>query len=352
MSLQVNIELPRRDFLLKIEADFGRGLVGIFGPSGAGKTSLFSLLAGIEKPAKGSIVLNGRVLSDVDKGIHIPSHERRIGMVFQEKLLFPHMKVKENLMFGVKYVKKEKRRITLEEVVELLNLGEFLDAYPSEISGGEQQRVGIGRALLTSPEMLLLDEPFNAVDTQLRLSILPYLKKIHEVLEIPMLVISHDLPDIQRLTDQIFVMEKGLCRGFGQVLDILSENRTLLESSGIVNTIQCHTPKKIEKGLYQCEVDGLPEVELKVPEAPSERFTIVVPPHEVALSSGKIDGISIQNQIKGVVTEIINSADSLYCMVDVGIKLASKVTPHTVESMNLTAGSTVWCLFKAHGIHY
>ena len=352
MSLFFDVELPRRDFLLKLKVDFGTGTVGIYGPSGAGKTSLFSLLAGLEKPSSGRIVLNGRVLSDTEQKIFVPPHKRRIGVVYQEKLLFPHMTVRENLLFGRKYVEKSQRKISLNDVVALMNLSEFLDAYPKDISGGEQQRVGIGRALLTSPEMLLLDEPFNAVDNRLRLAILPYIRKVGEELKIPMLVISHDLPDIQRLTDQVFVMDKGQCLGFGHILDILGENRTILEDAGVVNTMNCSNPTFLEKGFYSCSVEGLPGREIKIPKAPSEYFKIVVPPNEIALSTEEIKGISIQNQLPGKVVSVVNSGNSLYCIIDVGIRLASKVTYHTVNEMNIREGSNIWCLFKSHAVLY
>ena len=352
MSLFFDVELPRREFLLKLQADFGRGTVGIFGPSGAGKTSLFHLLAGLEKPASGSIVLNGRVLSNVDRKIHVPPHKRRIGVVFQEKLLFPHMKVRDNLLFGQKYVEKSRGKFSLEEVASLMNLTELLDAYPRDISGGEEQRVGIGRALLTSPEMLLLDEPFNAVDTQLRRAILPYIKKAGDELNIPMLVISHDLPDIQRLTDQVFIIDKGLCMGFGHIMDILGENKAVLESAGLVNTFKCFNPQFIEPGLYGCSVEGLGKENIKVPHAPSAAFTAAVPPHEIALSRKRIEGISIQNQLPGTVHSVMQCGDSDYCIVDVGVKLAVKVTPHTVSELTIKPGTPVWCLFKAHGVIY
>ncbi|QEN05958.1 ATP-binding cassette domain-containing protein [Thiospirochaeta perfilievii] len=222
MGLEFDIQLERREFKLDLSAEFHNKTYGIYGHSGAGKTSLFSLLNGLLRPSTGFIKLDGETLVNVKQKIFIPPNKRRIGVVFQEKLLFPHLNVRENLEFGCRYIKD--RSISLSEVTELLGLNNLLDVMPNRISGGEQQRVAIGRAILTSPKLLLLDEPFNAVDNNLRESILPYIKRVGDSLNIPMLIISHDLPDIQRITDDIYVIEKGKKVGFGSIFDIIKSN--------------------------------------------------------------------------------------------------------------------------------
>lgn len=219
MSLEYNIFLPRRDFDLELKGCFDKGITGIYGPSGAGKTSFFNVLAGLERPRKGSVSLNGRVLTDCAKKIHIPVHKRRIGVVFQEKLLFPHLSVKDNLLFGLPYVKDKK--VDFEEAVELLDLSAVLEAKPHEISGGEQQRTAMGRAILTSPDLLLLDEPFNAVDYCRRTSILSYIKRLERALSIPLLIISHDLTDLQSLTGRVSLIHKGKEEGCGDIFEYL-----------------------------------------------------------------------------------------------------------------------------------
>lgn len=229
MPLDFNLQLPRREFDLELSGSFHKGITGIFGPSGAGKTTFFNLLSGLEKPLKGSVILNGRVLTDIDKGIYVPVYKRRIGVVFQDKLLFPHLSVKENLLFGVPYVKEKK--ISFDDVVDLLDLSSILSSKPHNISGGEQQRTAIGRALLTSPELLLFDEPFNAVDYALRSAILPYIRRLKEILHIPILVISHDLSDLQCLTNQVYLISRGKEEGFGDIF-------TYLKSTSAVSSIK------------------------------------------------------------------------------------------------------------------
>lgn len=215
MSIDFNLKLPRRDFDLDLTGSFNNGITGIFGPSGAGKTTFFNLLAGIETPEEGAVSLNGRVLTDTAQMISVPIHKRQIGVVFQDKLLFPHLSVKKNLLFGVPFTKSKK--ISFDEVVDFLNLSSILNSKPRDISGGEQQRTAIGRALLTSPELLLFDEPFNAVDYSLRATILPYIKRLNEMMDIPILVISHDLSDLQCLTNQVYSISRGKEQSTGDI---------------------------------------------------------------------------------------------------------------------------------------
>jgi len=349
MSLQFDLRLPRRDFELNLQGEFGNETVGIFGPSGAGKTSLFSLLTGLEKPQSGRIELMGRVLTDTEKDIHVPVHKRRIGVVFQEKLLFPHMTIRENMLFGERYAPE--KRIQLEEVSELLGLNRLLDSMPFEASGGEQQRAAIGRALLTSPDMLLLDEPFNAVDNSLRATILPYLKNLRDKLHIPFLVISHDLPDIQRLTDKVYLIDRGMCAGFGNVLDYYGDNESVTKDSGLVNTFRMTRGEEISTGLFSCPVDGVEGLNLKVPGVTREHFSLVVHPGEVALARSYIQNISIQNQIPGKITKLIRADNHVLCLVDVGMPLAAKISIHAVEDLNLKVGEEVHCLIKALSFH-
>jgi molybdate transport system ATP-binding protein len=343
MSLQFDLQLPRRNFTLNIDGEFGDQTIGVFGPSGAGKTSFFSLLAGLEKPVSGKIVLNGRVLTDTDKGIFIPVHKRNMGVVFQEKLLFPHLTIRENILFGERYALK--KSIGLEEVTELLGLSPLLDSMPFEVSGGEQQRAAIGRALLTSPDMLLLDEPFNAMDNSLRATILPYLRNLRDELHIPFLVISHDLPDIQRLTDKIYFMDQGRCAGFGDSLDFYGDRVT--KDSGFVNCFRLNDPRELAPGLFSCAVEGNADLRLIVPNMLGSSYSLVVSPRAVALSRRKVEGLSVRNQIKGRISRIIRAENHILCIIDAGVRIAAQVTVPAAEELELEEGVEVFCLIKA-----
>ena len=248
MSLQFNIFLPRREFNLELRGCFENGITGIYGSSGAGKTTFFNIIAGLERPLKGSVSLNGRVLTDCHRNIHVPVHKRRVGLVFQDKLLFPHLSVKENLLFGYPYVKDKK--VDLDEVVELLNLSAILKSRPHEISGGEQQRTAMGRAILTSPDLLLFDEPFNAVDYCLRTSILNYINRLKEALNIPFLIISHDLSDLQRLTSRVYQINRGKEAGFGDIFEKLRSEVPVTS----MKIVPAGRNINVKEELHQCEM--------------------------------------------------------------------------------------------------
>jgi len=349
MSLSFDIELPRRNFLLQLKADFGDQTIGVFGPSGAGKTSLFSLLAGLERPSAGNIALNGKIITDTEKQIFLPPNKRKIGVVFQEKLLFPHLSIKENILFGERYVKE--KRIRFGDVVELLELSPLLNSMPNGVSGGEQQRAAIARALLTSPEMLLLDEPFNAVDTNLRKTMLPYLRRLRDELKIPLLVISHDLPDIQRLTNMVYLIEQGRCVGFGEIINLINSGTAVTGEQGVVNTLNLIEPEKIDEGLFQCKIEGLDNgTVIRTPFAPADSFTMTIHPEEIALSITPVPNISIQNQLRGTVLNLIKKEHSHYCIIDAGVPLIAKITADSQKRLGITVGTELYCLFKAHSL--
>ena len=348
MSLVFDLKISRRDFSLSLKGSFADSTVGIYGSSGAGKTSFFSLLAGLEKPREGSIILDDRVLTDSEKNVFIPPQKRRIGVVFQDKLMFPHMTIRENLLFGVPYVKQ--KRVALDDVVDLLDLGTLLDSMPHEVSGGEQQRTAIGRALLTSPELLLLDEPFNAVDSSLRHKILPYLRKLRDKLGIPMLVISHDLPDIQKLTNRVYLIEKGQCRGDGDLFDLLGSGSVRPDNLNVVNTFQLYSPREESRGLFTCAVKGMPGQFIKVPALSSEFDVVTVQPSEIALAKHRIENISMQNQIRGTIEKIYDSEGKVFCFINTGVPVLVEITAFTAETLQLRTGMEVFCLFKAHSL--
>ncbi len=207
MSFKFDLKLSRNSLYFNYSGQFGSGITGIIGSSGSGKTTFFNLISGLQNADEGFICLNKRLLTDTYKNIQIPVHKRRVGYVFQDNLLFPHITIEENLLFGRPYIKKH--RVDFEEIVELLNLSSILSSKPNQISGGEGQRAAMGRAILSSPDILLLDEPFNAVDYELRSTILTYIKTLNRKLKIPILVISHDYNDLKLLTDRFYMIERG-----------------------------------------------------------------------------------------------------------------------------------------------
>ncbi|MBF4662306.1 molybdenum ABC transporter ATP-binding protein ModC [Cronobacter malonaticus] len=194
----------------------GSGITAVFGVSGAGKTSLINAISGLTRPQHGRIVLNDRVLSDTETDTFLPPEKRRVGYVFQDARLFPHYNVRGNLKYGM----AKEMAAQFDKLVTLLGIEPLLDRLPGTLSGGEKQRVAIGRALLTVPELLLLDEPLASLDVPRKRELLPYLQRLAREINIPMLYVSHSLEEILHLADKVLVLEQGEVKAFGSLEDI------------------------------------------------------------------------------------------------------------------------------------
>lgn len=194
---------------MSAQAEVGAGVTGIFGPSGCGKSTLLALLAGLLRPQSGFLRFDERALIDVSRNIFVPAWQRHCGLVFQEGLLFPHLSVEGNLLYGFRRQPAKERLFHLPQIVELLQIGPLLARRPAQLSGGERQRVALGRALLSSPRLLLLDEPLSSLDEPLKRQILPYLARIKDEARVPMVYVSHARAELDFLADRVLTMEAG-----------------------------------------------------------------------------------------------------------------------------------------------
>lgn len=216
--LEFDFDHLRGSFHLQAAATLDAGVTGICGPSGCGKSTLLALLAGLQRPRRGLLKLDGEGLLDTATRRFVPPHRRRIGLVFQDGQLFPHMSVRGNLLYGFRHLPAVERDAawqggkhpaTFESVVQMLELASLLERRPTLLSGGERQRVALGRALLSAPRLLLLDEPLSALDERLRAQILPFLVRIKAETGIPMLYVSHRMDELDYMADRLLVMEGG-----------------------------------------------------------------------------------------------------------------------------------------------
>ncbi|HEX3720137.1 MAG TPA: ATP-binding cassette domain-containing protein [Verrucomicrobiae bacterium] len=204
-----NIVLPLAEFALEIDTELDNQVTAIFGPSGAGKTSLLDLIAGLHKPKSALIKLDDHLLSDTDRGITVPPRARQIGYVPQDLALFPHMTARKNLLYGYKPASQAGSPFGFDHVIDVLEIRSLIPRRVTELSGGEKQRVALARALLTSPKLLLLDEPLASLDEALKAKILPYLSRVREEFEIPMLYVTHDQREVQNLCGEVIEMSRG-----------------------------------------------------------------------------------------------------------------------------------------------
>ncbi len=207
--LSVDLEFNRGEFALHARASFGPGVTGICGASGSGKSTLLALIAGLLRPDKGYVRFDERALVDVEARVFVPPSGRHFGVTFQEGLLFPHLTVRDNLLYGYRQLPEAQRRFELGTVLDLLEIGALVERRPAQLSGGERQRVALGRALLYSPRLLLLDEPLSSLDDRLKQQILPFLKRVKEETRLPMIYVSHAQSEVDYLADAVMFMSRG-----------------------------------------------------------------------------------------------------------------------------------------------
>jgi molybdate transport system ATP-binding protein len=213
--LRIDVAKQLGEFSLQASfASEGR-VTGLFGASGAGKTSLINMIAGLLRPDRGSIAIDNETLDDTAAGVHVPTHRRRIGYVFQDARLFPHLDVRQNLDYGRRMNRLADDPAERVRVTELLDIGSLLDRRPGQLSGGERQRVALGRALLAQPRLLLLDEPLGSLDEERKLEILPYLVRLRDEANVPMVYVSHDAGEMRQLATSIVMLKRGHVIAFG-----------------------------------------------------------------------------------------------------------------------------------------
>jgi molybdate transport system ATP-binding protein len=215
--LRVDIAKQLGDFVLQASFSSEGRVTGLFGASGAGKTSLVNMIAGLLRPDRGVIALDDEILDDTEKDVHVPPHRRRIGYVFQDARLFPHMNVAQNLAYGRRMNRLPDDPTQKKRVTDLLDIGHLLDRRPGKLSGGERQRVALGRALLSKPRLLLLDEPLGSLDEGRKVEILPYLVRLRDEANVPMVYVSHDAAEMRQLATQIVMLRNGRVTALGGV---------------------------------------------------------------------------------------------------------------------------------------
>jgi molybdate transport system ATP-binding protein len=219
-------------FEIKLEIDLDVHFAALFGPSGSGKTSVLWMIAGLTKPTSGTIRVAGRTLLDTNAGVCLPPEARGVGLVFQDSMLFPHLTVESNLRYGERWRAGKRRAVSFERVVEVLEIGGLLKRYPRGLSGGEKQRAALGRALLSGPELLLMDEPLASLDAALKDRVLSYLERVVSEWDIPTLFVTHAEADVRRAADCVILMERGRLLGHGPVDEVLARQEAAASLEG------------------------------------------------------------------------------------------------------------------------
>lgn len=355
MPLNLNIKLKREAFYLEADLNLDHPVTGLFGPSGSGKTSLLSVIAGLDNPHSGKIELDNVTLYDSEKKINIPPHLRKIGYVFQDSQLFPHLSVKQNLLYGYRLVPENKKHFQPDQIIDLLDIGSLLSRRPRNLSGGEKQRVAMGRTLLASPKLLLMDEPLASLDEGLKNQILPFLKRVKDELHVPMLYVSHIISEILQLTDKLVVLEKGSVLAYGSFLDIIKKEQilNLAESLGLENVIPAtvlsndpdsgFTILKIKTHQIKLSLSGFP---------PGEKTFVAVRPEDIILAREPVTGTSVQNQLEGRIEGVTLAGNRALVHVNIGETILAEVTIKASRELDLKEGGRIFCLIKSRSFSY
>jgi len=353
-SLSVDIEMRKGDFLLRANFSAASGLTAFFGRSGAGKTMLASAIAGLVKPSFGQIRLGERTLYNSDSSVMVPPEKRRIGYVFQDARLFPHLSVHKNLNYGRRFIPRGIQLPDFEEIVDLLDLMGVLHRHTRNLSGGEKQRVALGRAILSAPELLVMDEPLAALDAGYKGEILHFIERLRDDIGIPIIYVSHALEEVVRLADNMVILDKGSTVASGSVENIMSrlDLRPLTgrhEAGAVMGVVVCGQDKTF--GLTELSFKGgrLLVPGLDLPLGTSLRMRIRA--RDVSLSLSKPSDTSILNVLPATIKEIApNSGSQTEVLLDIGVPLIARVTRRSLEVMALHPGKTVFALIKAAAV--
>lgn len=353
MNLKLDIELARGEFKMRVKLHSQSPAVGVFGPSGCGKTTLLRVIAGLSNPDSGRIQLNGVTLYEGSSGYRVPAWKRRIGTVFQDVRLFPHRSVRGNILAGMRSPSQQDFRYGIGEVVDLLGITHLTDRSIHDLSGGEAQRVAIARTLMTYPRLLLMDEPTASLDRGVRSRLLAFIRLIHDSLGVPVIMVSHDLQDIQQLTNEMVLMEQGRLLMHGSLTHLLKNKDGLqcFAGSRIMNIVEGRVVgHQADRGftqllhdsgeaLYMRKTDGLES---------AARVRVGVAANDIILARKRHRSVSARNQLEVRVQSIVETDSRTLCFLESPIgTLFAEVIPQSREDMSLRPGSRCVAMFKA-----
>ncbi|MBI2257136.1 MAG: molybdenum ABC transporter ATP-binding protein [Proteobacteria bacterium] len=353
--MSVEISLRHRIGALDIAADFtsAAGITALFGRSGSGKTTLVNMVAGLTRPDSGIIKISDNILFDSARGINLPPHKRRVGYVFQEARLFPHLTVKQNLNYGAFFTKARDMR-HFSHIVSLLGIGHLLERRPLHLSGGERQRIAIGRALLSDPDILLMDEPLASLDDDRKGEILPYLERLRDEAEMPILYVTHAVPEIARLATSVVLINDGKSIASGSAAEILGR----LDLLPFTAQDESGAGALIDASISRHEVDdqltilASPLGELRIPAlgaAIGTHLRVQIKARDVMLSLTRPTDISALNIVRCQVTELREDDGG---MVNVslerdGTTFLARITPKSARDLKLAPAKPLYAVIKS-----
>jgi molybdate transport system ATP-binding protein len=343
MTLEIALRHDFTGFRLEVDLMLPGGLTCLFGRSGSGKTTIVNAVAGLLRPDHARIVLDGVALHD------LPPHRREVGYVFQEARLFPHLTVAENLAYGARVRRREPKG--MDRIVALLGIGGLLTRRPATLSGGEKQRVAIGRALLSGPRLLLMDEPLAALDEGRKAEILPHIEALRDELGLPILYVSHSVPEVARLATTIAVIEAGRVAAFGTATEILSDPDVApllgLRDAGAV--LAARIAAQEEDGLTRLETRAGPLWLPRIAGAPGREVRVRIAAQDVILSHARPVGLSALNILPATVATLHEGqGPGVLVRLDLGGEfLLARLTRRSAQGLDLAPGQSIHAVLKS-----
>ncbi len=350
----IDIKRQLGSFSLDIKFSSDGGLTAFFGRSGSGKTSLVNMLAGLDTPDRGTIEVSGRTLFSSEKNINLKAEKRRLGYVFQDSRLFPHMNVRQNLNYGARFAPKEDVGQEFHHIADLLGLESLLDRQPISLSGGEKQRVAIGRALLAKPQLLLMDEPLASVDSGRKGEIISFVENLRDQLMIPIVYVSHAMDEVIRLADTLVILDNGASVAAGSVENIMSrlDLRPLTgryEAGAVISAVVLghdHDNSLSELGFATNSL-FVPRINLGIGAA----LRVRIRARDVSLSRIRPVQSSFLNIFEGNIGEISSSHGAqVEVLLDIGVPLIARITKKSLSELGLQTGETIFAMVKAAAI--
>lgn len=352
MMLQVALEHTQGSFHLDAAFGVDGGVTAIFGRSGSGKTTLVNAIAGLLRPQRGHITFNDEVLFDAERGVHVPPQARRFGYVFQEGRLFPHLTVRHNLLFSNIFLSNKATEVEFDHIVGLLGLESLLARRPGVLSGGEKQRVAIGRALLARPRLLLFDEPLASLDVLRKNEILQYIELMRDEVRIPMIYVSHAVEEVIRLADSVVLMSSGKVAAVGGVEEIMGRPDLrpvagVFEGGTVIDARV--TAQDMQFDLATLVFDGGTLTVTNLDALVGEPVRVRIRARDVSIAIDAPQRISIQNILRGTIAGIGEERGGvLDVSIAIGaVTLRSRITCRAAQQLALAIGQEVYALIKA-----
>lgn len=354
MCIHARFLLERSEFILDVDLEIpGRDVTALFGRSGSGKTTLLRCLAGLERIRRGRLTFNGQTWQDGHRWL--PVHQRPLGYVFQEDSLFPHLKVRDNLLYGFKRVPTEQRHLSLDEVTCLLGLTGLLGRYPDELSGGQRKRASIGRALLTSPKLLLMDEPMASLDAASKSEILPYLERLRDELAIPIVYVSHSIDEVARLADHMVLLDNGQALAQGPLQSLLTRtDLPLAHSQQASSVIEAHViAHHHHDSLTELAFSGGNLLIARQQRDCGATLRVRILARDVTVALTRPIDSSALNTLQARVIEISDDPQPSHIILSLAVGeqvLLARISLRSYRELQLAPGTEVWAMVKVVAI--